>query len=121
LRGTEPIVATGELEIRSICVFSTVRQLKLVRLFGTGLSAIGATASTSSGPYPISQAWSQALHGHGDAIDGILYRSTSDNDEKAIALFDRARTSIKIKATTEVLSDPIRLGRILDHYGAALR
>ena len=121
LRGPEPLVATSELEIRSLCVISIVRPLRLVRLFGPSLSAIGATASTTSGRYAISQAWSKSLYHHAEAVDGIIYRSTADNDQKAIALFDRVTASIRIKETSTLLSDAVRLGRILDHYGAALR
>jgi hypothetical protein len=121
LRGSEPLVAISELEVRSLSIISLVRPLRLVRLFGPGLSATGATASTTSGRYAISQAWSKNLHSHGDAADGILYRSTSDNDEMAIALFDRAAASIRIRKTSTLLGDAVRLGRILDRYGAALR
>ncbi|WLC16653.1 RES family NAD+ phosphorylase [Bradyrhizobium diazoefficiens] len=120
LRGQRPIVAESELHIRSFCEFRLQRVVRLVKLHGPSLIAIGATAAVTSGSYDVSQAWAQALHDHPDQPDGILYRSARDNDRFALALFERAAAALDLGTSTPVMADPARLGGILDHYSASL-
>lgn len=120
LRGQRPIVAESELHSRSFCEFKLLRAVRLAKLHGPSLIAIGATAAVTSGGYDVSQAWAQALHDHPDQPDGILYRSARDNDRFALALFERAATALDSGTSTPVLDDPVRLGGILDHYSASL-
>ena len=114
------MVAEKELLSRSLCEFTLLRSLRLVRLHGPSMKTIGASAAVTAGSYDVSQAWAQALHDHADRPDGILYRSTQDNDRIAVALFDRSEGALDAGRSVPILDDPLLLGRILDHYGASL-
>jgi hypothetical protein len=122
LRGLNGFVARSELEIRSFCRFTVVREIRLARLYGPFMSTIGATAAVSSNPdYSVCQRWSEALHSHGDAPDGIVYKSNYDNDELAIVLFDRAANAIDNGVSTPIMSNIPLLGEILNRYKASIR
>jgi hypothetical protein len=121
LRGTGSLVAQSELKARSLCRFTVMRDLRLVRLYGPSMSSIDATAAITAGHYAPSQRWSQAIWLHPESPDGILYRATHDNDKLALVLFDRAQDRIDGGATAPLLSDLILLGRVLDHYRASIR
>jgi hypothetical protein len=122
LRGPNMFVAQAELETRSFCRLRALRDIRLVRLFGPSMVGIGATGVVASSPdYGLSQRWSQALHAHNDAPDGILYRSNYDNDEFAVVLFDRAASAIDNGTSTPVMSDLALLGAILNRYKASIR
>jgi len=120
LRGQHPLVAESDLRVRSFCEFTLLRPVRLVKLHGPSMITIGASAAVSAGSYDVSQAWAQALHDHADQPDGILYRSTRDNDRVALVLFERSEAALDAGGTAPILADPVRLGRILDHYGASL-
>lgn len=72
------------------------RELSFIRLAGTGLAPLGATAEVTHGglPYDIPQAWSAALHAHSVGADGIAYMSRHDNSRICYAIFNRAQTSV---------------------------
>jgi hypothetical protein len=120
LRGDRPVVAEGELHCRSLCKFTLRNPVRLVRLHGPSLIAIGASAAVTSGGYDVSQAWAQALHDHPERPDGILYRSARDNDQFALALFERAAPALDAGVSKPVMDDLVELGRILDRYSASL-
>ena len=73
------------------------RNLTFIKLFGTGLAPIGATAEVTHGslPYDAPQAWSAALRDHGVTADGIAYLARHDDTEVCFAVFDRAREGIE--------------------------
>ena len=121
LRGLGTLVASAELASRALCRFTVVQPVRLVQLYGRHLVAMGANASVTSGPYAHSQSWSGALHAHPEAPDGIVYRATHDNDELAVVVFDRAAGLIDDGASDGLLSDLSLLGRLLNHYKAAIR
>ena len=76
LRGLNGFVARSELEIRSLCRFTVLRELQLVRLYGPHMMMLAATAGVTANPdYGLCQRWSRALHLHAEASDGILYKS----------------------------------------------
>jgi hypothetical protein len=122
LRGLNGYVAKTELEKRAFCRFTVVREIRLVPLYGRHMAVLGATAAVTSNPdYRVSQRWSLAFHSHSGVPDGILYRSTYDNDELALVLFDRAAPAIDSGSSTPMMSDLALLGSILDRYKAAIR
>ncbi|MSP00517.1 MAG: RES domain-containing protein [Acetobacteraceae bacterium] len=121
LRGRGTTVVQSELATRSLCSFTATRTLKLVSLHGRHLATVGANAAVTAGSYPISQRWSRAFHDHSDRPDGIVYRATHDNDELAVVIFERAAASIDDGASSGLLTNPVMLGMMLDHYQAAIR
>jgi hypothetical protein len=54
------------------------------------LRAMGADGATFLADYTITQRWAQALMRHAAGIEGILYRSRLDNDQRCLAAFGRA-------------------------------
>jgi hypothetical protein len=76
------------LSTRAVSELACEQSLRLVDLTGSGLARIGADSRLHSADYEASQRWSEALHGHPDAPDGILYRSRHDPDRKVAAIFN---------------------------------
>jgi hypothetical protein len=73
------------------------RSLKFIRLAGTGLAPLGATAEVTHGglPYDAPQAWSAALHAHAVNADGIAYTARHDDSAVCLAVFERAHDSVE--------------------------
>lgn len=72
------------------------RELKLIKLTGTGLASVGATAEVTHGglPYDVPQSWSAALRSHSIAPDGIAYTARHDDSQICYAIFEHARANI---------------------------
>jgi hypothetical protein len=122
LRGLSGFVARSELEIRSLCRFTAVRELRLVRVHGPHIAMLAATAGVAANPdYGLCQRWSRALHSHRQRPDGIIYKSNYDNDELVSVLFDRAHDAIDRGSSSPIMSDVQLLGRILNRYRASIR
>ena len=91
------ILAASELLNRRIVPVQLTSDLEVVSLRGPGLAWRGLTASVSSSPvYGDTQRISKAIHAESAELAGISYRSRHDNDQIAIALFDRARGALDV-------------------------
>jgi RES domain len=121
LRGPGGFVAISELETRSLCKFTVVQEIALVSIYGPHLFTLAATAAVTSGAYGTSQRWSEALWTHPQEPHGVIYRATHDNNNMALALFDRAARMIDDGESIPLMDDTRLLGRILDEYRAAVR
>ena len=79
------------------------RKLTFIKLMGTGLAPLGATAEVTHGglPYNAPQAWSAALHDHPVRSDGIAYTARHDDSAICYAIFERANSGVE-----EVNRDP---------------
>lgn len=95
----------AELVDRLLAMTRTRELLRLVQFYGNGLSKLGTNAVSSSGPYTLSQQWPAALHNHPSQPDGLAYRAPHDNDQVAVALFERTKDKIKVVQTL-ALTDP---------------
>ena len=84
--------------------------------------AHGADASVAQGPYPITWAWSAALHAHPDAPDGVRYRARHDDSGFSVALFVRGEGKVEHLDSVELLDPMItrEVGEWLDRYGVGL-
>ncbi len=114
------ILAAHDLQERSVSVGRLVKRLRLVALHGVGLGRLHITAETVHGPHETCRQLALALWNHTAMIDGISYRSRFDNDRLCYALFDRAAAAVQLDRTDGLMSDPARLGGILDAYGVGL-
>jgi hypothetical protein len=100
------------------------RDLRLVDLSGNGVIAIVATgklcALADIARLGLVQRWALRLYRHRDQPDGIFYRARHDPSRISIALFDRAAGVLTADCSTNILTDPVRLARILDLYRVGL-
>lgn len=89
-------IPTDLLAAKAYVRLSGDRELTFIRLAGTGLAPLGATAEVTHGglPYDVPQAWSAALHAHSVGADGIAYTARHDDSQVCYAIFDRAGTRI---------------------------
>lgn len=117
---TDDFVPWEDIEARSLATFPLCRSLRLVPLYGRHLSRLHANATATTGRYRISQAWSQALYSHSDRPDGIAYRAAHDNDQIAVALFDRADGALGHPATTPLPRQPKLLADLFERYQLAV-
>ncbi|MCP3415736.1 RES family NAD+ phosphorylase [Bradyrhizobium brasilense] len=120
IRGRGSLVAMSEIKMRSLCRFQVSRPIRLVKMFGPAMTKLQAAADVTTGEVAISQLWAQAFHDHPEQPDGILYRSKYDNDEFAVALFERCRASVDGGTTQRLIDDHKLLGSILDRYELGL-
>ncbi|MDN5849100.1 MAG: RES family NAD+ phosphorylase [Nitrococcus sp.] len=110
------LVPWEDIEMRSLATFQLRRPLRLVPLYGRHLSGLRANATATTGRYHLSQAWSRALHDHTERPDGIAYRAAHDDDEIAVALFDRANNALGHSVTTPLNRLPRLLMELFERY-----
>jgi hypothetical protein len=107
---------------RSIAEVGVRRDLTVVNFADAGLFPLGADASAADAEYRVTWAWSAALHGHPQGVDGIRYRARHDNSGISYAVFDRAADAFEPGPSVPLLSpqNAVRLGAWLDRYGLGL-
>ncbi len=86
----------SELEARALAISRINKPLKLVKLYGDGLLQNGVDSSISSCSHSLSQEWAGTFINHPDNPDGIIYRCKHNDDEKSVALFERAKHKISL-------------------------
>ena len=105
LRETAFNIATRQYEVsktehdaRSLTVVvADLLNMRLVDLFGEGISAMGLNSAIGLSAYDITQALATALFHHGEQPHGIVYRSRfGPHDKPAIVFFDRARAHLRL-------------------------
>jgi hypothetical protein len=118
----EEVSESGDLAARSLVGIQVIRALVLARMHGPGLRQMKATAAVVQGSYDVTWAWSHALHAHPQRVDGIVYRARHDDDDLAVALFERARDAIAVLDSTPLLDVALsaELGSWLDRYEVGL-
>lgn len=115
------LIAWSDLEARSLAELEVRRDLRLVELLGPGLRRLGATAEVASTrDYTLSQAWSRAFWAHPEKPDGILYRCRHDDSVRGVAVFNRARRSIRLLETRPLAGEARWLGELAERYGFGL-
>jgi len=116
------VVSTSDLSARGRSHVEIVRDLRVVDLTGPGLAQIRADGRLTTGDYHVAQRWSLALHEHPDRPDGLIWRSRFDPDRVCVAVYERARASVRTVPIGS-LADPgfaPDLATILDRYSIAL-
>lgn len=111
------MVAAIDITSRAATELVCRRDLRVVRMYGTGLQTLGTDNAISTGPYEPCGLWTDALWDHSDGIDGIAYQSRHDSGEICIALFERADMAFMIKATTPLPAMLKEIAALLDRYG----
>ena len=114
------ILSRAFVDRRALTTFALARPLRIVPLAGAALAALGATAAVASGPHGAARRWARALWAHPDAPDGLTWRCRHDDDQWAVALFDRAADALVETERLPMRADRGWFGRTLDRYGVAL-
>jgi len=74
----------------SLACFELAKAVPLLSLRGRRPTRAGASANINSGPRPRRRRWSTAMHEAYPGIAGLLYASSMNGNEPAVALYERA-------------------------------
>ncbi len=80
---------------------------------GVPSDVVGARDQTTA------QLWSAAFHAHPEAVDGVYYPSRL-NEERNIALYDRALTKLKAGETPRLIECRDPLAAIIGKFDLAI-
>ncbi|OFX25432.1 MAG: hypothetical protein A2V77_15230 [Anaeromyxobacter sp. RBG_16_69_14] len=118
-----PFVTETQLAQRKLTRIEVRAPLLLVDLRGSHLRRLGADARLFAGDHAPAQLWSRAFFAHPAQPDGLLYRARHDAGEYAVALFDRAKRSMRPQPMRATLSSPANrslIAGLLAKYGLGL-
>ncbi len=119
-RGDDCVLQLAEIEARSLASIRVRDPLRLVDLTGDGGLRMGVPSDVvGSSDQTLAQLWSVALHAHPDQPDGVFYPSRL-NEERCIALYDRALGKLETVATPRLVECDVELAAILDDLEIAL-
>ncbi len=105
---------------RASCQLAAARDLRIVRLHGAGLQAVGCDNAISTGPYEPCGAWADALWSHPDKPDGIAYQSRHDPRQICVALFERDDLALQAAGSLPLTDQIHAIARILGAYGKSI-
>ncbi|MBY5886711.1 RES domain-containing protein (plasmid) [Rhizobium ruizarguesonis] len=114
------MVSMTEITTRAISELSCIRPLRIVRMHGTGLQALGTDDAVSTGPYEPCGLWADALWDHADQPDGLAYQSRHDSSEICLALFERSDMAFDRKGMLPLSGILKEIAAILEVYGKSL-
>jgi hypothetical protein len=117
---TRRMVAYPELAERASCDLTATRDLRVARLHGTGLQAVGCDNAISTGPYEPCGAWADALWDHKDRPDGIAYQSRHDSGQICLALFERDDLYLEAPDPVPLVRQLPTVAAILSGYGKSI-
>lgn len=111
-----PYILTSALETRVRSELETTRTVKLYPLVGAGVSAHGLSFTDLHGA-DYRRSWKISAEIHATTVaDGILYTSRFDN-QRCIALFDRAADALAETSTKGVAIGAARATALAHHFG----
>jgi hypothetical protein len=113
-------ISRRDVDARGIAMILVRDPLRLVPVHGRGLGQLGATSTITSGPHAAARPWSRAIWEHPEQPDGLVYRCRHDDDQLAVALFDRARHKVEAGPSHPLRADKPWWGTVLDRYAVAL-
>lgn len=114
------MVGVSEITDRAATELACRAELRVVKLYGSGLQAVGTDNAISTGPYEPCGLWADALWDHPDHPDGIAYQSRHDSSEICLALFDRLGPAFDIRSTRPLTALSHEIAALLDGYGKSL-
>ena len=100
------VVDPAVIKARFVVQF-TGEPLTVADQTGAELKRLGGHAALSgTSSYAKTKQGSAAVHAHQDNVDGFVYMSRHKNDDKAIVLFDRAATKLRMVSATPLHRHP---------------
>ena len=114
------IVGYDDIASRASSVLRSGRDLRLVRLHGTGLKQIGCDNAISTGPYEPCGVWADTLWAHRSAPDGLAYQSRHDSGAICVALFERHDLSLTAEPPIALLDRLPLVADLLGRYGKSV-
>ncbi|MDP8953277.1 MAG: RES domain-containing protein [Actinomycetota bacterium] len=107
-----------------LACFTLTEDVPLLDLTGKWPTRAGASSNVNSGPHPRCRRWSRAMYEAYPDLWGLLYASSMNGGEPAVALYERAMGAVpRAPVFNRPLSDPallVGLGRIADAFGYGL-
>lgn len=104
-----------------LACFALARDVELLSLRGKWPTRAGASANINSGPRPRCRRWSKAIYEAYPQAQGLLYASSMNANEPALALYERAVPALPASPVlNRPLSDPaflVPLERIASALG----
>jgi len=103
-----------------LATFALTRDVSLLNMVGLWPTRAGASTAIHSGPRPRTQAWARAIYDAFPPIEGVLYCSSMNANQPAIALFERVLTALPpLPTSNDTLSNPL-LRALLLRYATRL-
>lgn len=119
-RGADCVLELAEIEARSLASVRVNDPLRLVDLTGDSGIRMGVPSDVAGArDQTEARIWSAAFHAHPETPDGVYYPSRL-NEERNIALYDRALGRVGATATPRLIDCDIELAAILDDLDIAL-
>ena len=118
-----PFVTRAQIDARKLSEIELLKPLRLVDLCGSNLRRVGADARLFAAHHSVAQRCSRAPHDHPAQPDGVRYPARHDPGALAVALFDRARRSVRAHVARDALGatgNRALLAQLLDTYGLGL-
>ena len=113
-RGADCVVELAEIEKRSLASIQINKDLRLIDLTGDGPLRMGVPSDVAGAiDQSLARAWSVAFYAHEDQPDGVYYPSRL-NEERCIALYDRALGKLKATTTPRLMDCRAELAAILN-------
>jgi hypothetical protein len=112
----------ADLEERWVVRFKGPEKFRLAVFRGASLKKPGADGRVSTVvPYEVPQAWSKALHGHPEQVNGLVYQSRHLNTEPAVVLFeDRCSEKLETAPVYKNFLDYPQALRLLQTFNVLL-
>ncbi|MBL0403724.1 RES family NAD+ phosphorylase [Microvirga aerilata] len=114
------MVAISDIADRAATELACRRELRVVKLYGSGLPAVATDSAVSAGPCGPCGLWSDALWDHPDQPDGVAYQSRHNSNEICLALFERPDLTFDITSTRPLMVMLHEVSVLLDAYGKSL-
>jgi hypothetical protein len=119
-RGADCVLERDEIEKRSLADIRPTSPLRLVDLTGDAPLRMGVPSDVvGARDQSSANVWSVAFHNHPDRPDGVFYPSRL-NEERCIALYDRAVGKLKAFAAPRLMDCRGELAAILNDLEIAI-
>jgi hypothetical protein len=120
LEGKALPISEDDLSQWSIAELKASEPMRFLDLTGGGAVALQIpTDAIRAKDHSLGQAWSEAIHNHPDAPDGLIFSSRL-NEQRNAAVFSRAIGPLAVIGTQRIIDMQDELAELLEKYKIAL-